>query len=130
MLGNDEYTRNRATAAFPAGVISRVPSLVTPSILKSYNYLEPPAVILHPDGTNDVETLAAMRRGEDPWTATYSPDDEREPLPDRRRYMRSRLLDSQLADRPFSKDKEWDWDGYVDDVKAYNAKLMCRSLLR
>lgn len=43
ILGNDEYIKNRATAAFPAGVISRVPSLVTPSLLKSYNYLEPPA---------------------------------------------------------------------------------------
>lgn len=130
ILGNDEYSRNRATAAFPAGVISRVPSLVTPSILKSYNYLEPPAVILHPDGTTEVDILAAMRRGEDSWTATYVPDDDSEPLPARRRYMHSRLLDHELQDRPFSNHKEWNWDGYVSDVKAYNAKLICRSLLR
>jgi hypothetical protein len=128
ILGNDEYIRNRATAAFPAGIISRIPSLVTPSILKGYNYLEPPAVILHPDGTNEVEILAAMRRGEDPWTAIQQP--ENESGSDRDWYMRSELLDSQLENRPSSKHKEWDWDGYVDDVRAYNSKLMCKTLLR
>lgn len=128
ILGNDEYIRNRATAAFPAGIISRIPSLVTPSILKGYNYLEPPAVILHPDGTNEVDILAAMRRGEDPWTAIQQP--ENESGSDRDWYMRSDLLDSQLENRPSSKPKEWDWDGYVDDVRAYNSKLMCKTLLR
>jgi hypothetical protein len=126
-LGNDEYIKYRATAAFPAGVISRVPSLVTPSLLKSYNYLEPPAIILQPEGTSEVEVLAAMRRGEDPWTAIQQRDYELHS--DRDGYIRSLLLDSQLDNRPSLKHREWDWDGYVNDVRAYNAKLMCKTLL-
>lgn len=43
ILGSDVwngYIRDRATAAFPAGVISRAPSLVASQPLKSYDYLE------------------------------------------------------------------------------------------
>lgn len=130
ILGADEwneYIVNRATAAFPAGVISRVPSLVTPQLLKSYNYLEPPAVILHPDGTDEVETLAAMRRGEDPWTVGSSQENEGRTAIESQT-VRSPLLDGYLRDRP--KHKEWDWEGYISDVRAYNAKLLCKSLLR
>jgi hypothetical protein len=129
ILGSDEYTRNRATAAFPAGIISRVPSLVTPSLLKAYSYLEPPAIVLHPDGTHEVEVLAAMRRGKDPWTGVALPKNEPAPPP-RRRYTHSQLLDMDLPERKGSPHKEDDWDGYVADVGAYNAKLLCKALLR
>lgn len=108
-------------------MISRVPSLVTPQLLKSYDYLEAPAVILHPDGTDEVEVLAAMRRGEDPWTVTDKEENEtRAPVDSRN--MRSPLLDGYLHDRP--KHHPWDWEGYIGDIRAYNAKLLCKSLLR
>jgi hypothetical protein len=128
ILGNNEYTRNRATAAFPAGIISRIPSLITPRILKSYNYLEPPAVVMHPDGTREVDVLAAMRRGEDPWTGVEAPSDMLSfPLEDR--YNASWLLDSHLV-RLQSPMKAWDWNSYVGDIRAHNARLLCTALLR
>jgi hypothetical protein len=129
ILGTEEYTRNRATAAFPAGIISRIPSLVTPSLLKSYSYLEPPAIVLHPDGTGDVDVVAAMRRGEDPWTGVALPESE-PASPPRSRYTHSPLLDRHLPQRRDSPHREADWEGYVADVGAYNANLLCKAILR
>lgn len=129
ILGSEEYTRNRATAAFPAGIISRVPSLVTPSLLKAYSYLEPPAIVLHPDGTDEVEVLAAMRRGEDPWTGVKVRESVSASQP-RGQYTHSPLFDRHLRERADARHKEGDWDGYVADVAAYNANLLCKALLR
>lgn len=107
-------------------MISRVPSLVTPQLLKSYDYLEAPAVILHPDGTDEVEVLAAMRRGEDPWTVGNTDEDETSIPIDRN--IASPLLDGYLQNR--TKHHQRDWEGYIGDIRAYNAKLLCKSLLR
>jgi hypothetical protein len=107
-------------------VIARIPSLVTPQLLKSYNYLEAPAVVLHPDGTSEVEILAAMRRGERDW-AEGNPHDAAASGRGNGQDMRSPLLDGYLQDRP--KHAVQDWDGYVSDVRAYNAKLLCGALL-
>ncbi|GHJ88885.1 hypothetical protein NliqN6_5287, partial [Naganishia liquefaciens] len=115
ILGSDEYTRNRATAAFPAGVISRVPALVKPSQLKAYSYLEPPAIVLHPEGTHEVEVLAAMRRGQDPWTSVNAPESN-PVLSPMSRYSHSGLLDEHLRRRPDSHHGREDWDSYVADV--------------
>ena len=46
------------------------------------------------------------------------------------RYTHSRLLDRHLESRMDSSHGEDDWDGYVADVAAYNAKMLCRALLR
>lgn len=74
ILGSDEYTKRRATVAFPASLILRVPALVTPSVLEAYSYLEPPATILHLEGTHEVEVLAAMRQGDAPWMDVRLPE--------------------------------------------------------
>ncbi|KAJ9097415.1 hypothetical protein QFC19_006785 [Naganishia cerealis] len=127
ILSSDEYLRKRATAAFPAGIISRVPSLVMPHQLQSYNYLEPPAIVLHPDGTSEVEVVAAMRRGEDPWTAA----DDRYTGPPPEGILRSSLLDTYGRKAGSgSVDRLNDWNRYTDDVRAYNAKMLCKALLR
>lgn len=84
--------------------------------------------MVHPDGTREVNVLAVMRRGEDPWTSFQSPDDVLA-FPAEDRYNASWLLDSHLQ-RPPSPLENWDWDGYVADIRAHNAKLLCKALLR
>jgi hypothetical protein len=84
-------------------------------------------VIVHPDGTSEVDILAAMRRGEGYWT----PGDRQENGTSGRAYgpdMRSPLLDGYLRGRPKHPVQDWEW--YVSDVRAYNAKLLCKALLR
>jgi hypothetical protein len=83
---------------------------------------------MHPDGTREVDVLAAMRRGEDPWTGVKAPDN----MPAfsiEDRYNASWLLDSHL-DRLQSPMKAWDWNSYVGDIRAHNARLLCTALLR
>lgn len=129
ILRSHEYIQVRATAAFPAGIIAHVPSLVMPHQLKSYNYLEPPAIVLHPDGTSEVQVVAAMRRGEDPWTSVADeaavgrrPADE---------VLHSSLLDAhgRIAASVAGAQGN-DWNTYTDSVRTYNARMLCKALLR
>lgn len=100
-----------------------------PSQLRSYDYLERPAIVLHPQGTHEVDVLAAMRRGGDPWTGVILPGGQEASTP-RSRYTHSTLLDEFLNRRLDARHREGDWDSYVADVGAYNAKLLCKALLR
>ncbi|KAJ9119146.1 hypothetical protein QFC22_003637 [Naganishia vaughanmartiniae] len=131
ILRGDEYIKVRATAAFPAGIISHVPSLVMPHQLKSYNYLEPPAIVLHPDGTSEAQVLAAMRRGQDSWSAAVVDDSTASLQPD------DVLLHSSLlaahGHPAVSRSSEAgmnDWNTYTDRLRTYNAKMLCKALLR
>jgi hypothetical protein len=83
---------------------------------------------MHPDGTSEVDVLAVMRRGEDPWTSVEAPYDI-PASPSEDQYNVSRLLDSHL-ERHQSRMKAWDWDSYVADIRAHNAKLLCTAILR
>lgn len=132
ILRSDEYIRVRATAAFPAGILAHVPSLVMPHQLKSYIYLEPPAIILHPDGTNEVQVVAAMRRGEDPWTAAVVEDNSASLQPEDR-LLHSSLLngnDARVTATGFAIGGTDDWDAYTTKVRTYNARMLCKALLR
>ncbi|KAJ9103198.1 hypothetical protein QFC21_002621 [Naganishia friedmannii] len=131
ILRSQEYIKVRATAAFPAGIIAHVPSLVMPHQLKSYNYLEPPAIILHPDGTNEVQVVAAMRRGEDPWAASVV-DDSTASLKPGDELLHSALLNAHR--RPDVSRSSGGglngWNAYTDSIRTYNARMLCKALLR
>jgi hypothetical protein len=50
----------------------QVPILATPLVLEAYSFLRPPAVILHPSGTSEIEAIRLLRDYRNPMSLLAS----------------------------------------------------------
>ncbi|ORY31811.1 hypothetical protein BCR39DRAFT_525500, partial [Naematelia encephala] len=107
-FGSDDYLNGKLSSVIPISLITQTPILVDERTLRSYSFLRYPAISLRPTGQAEVDSIALLRQGIDPWTSAskYGPP--------------RRIVPAQSAG----------WDQYVAELMDVNADTMRRILER